>query len=174
MRAIARETDIDVKAIQMQLKRLENINVLSSTLKGRNKEYSLNLNNSITNYYIMLAETFSSINYLERNFLIKKIISEVKDRIEGVIILFGSFVKGEATKESDIDMFVLTEKINKDAFTEVSNLIGREINVKSTNKKEFLRGLEDSDPLIMEVILNHIILKGIDDFCDIMWRYYAK
>jgi hypothetical protein len=56
---------------------------------------------------------------------------------------------------------------------EAGSLIGREISVKSSNKKRFLEGLKSNDPLVREAVSNHILLKGIDDFCDIMWRYYA-
>ncbi|NWG09879.1 MAG: nucleotidyltransferase domain-containing protein [Nitrososphaerales archaeon] len=175
LREIARETKVDVKAIQLQLKRLEKMDVLSSVFKGRNKEYCPNLSNSITKYYMILAETFSSINYLTRNFLIKKTVNEIRDKIEGAIILFGSFAKGEATEESDVDLFILTDrKLDRNALVEAGSLIGRVISVKSSNKKRFLEGLKSNDPLVREVVSNHILLKGIDDFCDIMWRYYAR
>ncbi|MGQ9718233.1 MAG: nucleotidyltransferase domain-containing protein [Nitrososphaerales archaeon] len=175
LREIARETKVDVKAIQLQLKRLEKMDVLSSVFKGRNKEYCPNMINPITKYYMILAETLLSINYLTRNFLIKKTVNEIGNKIEGAIILFGSFAKGEATKESDVDLFILTDKkLDRNALVEAGSLIGREISVKSSNKKQFLEGLKSNDPLVREVVSNHILLKGIDDFCDIMWRYYAR
>jgi predicted nucleotidyltransferase len=175
LREIARETKVDVKAVQLQLKRLEKINVLSSIVKGRNKEYRLNLSNLMTKYYMMLAETFASIVYLGKNFLIKKIISEVGNHVEGAILLFGSFAKGQITKKSDIDLFFIVEKkLDRSVVSEVGNLVGREISVKSASRRQFLKGLEDGDPLIREVVSNHIVLKGVDDFCEIMWRYHAR
>ena len=175
LREIARETKVDVKAVQLQLKRLEKINVLSSIVKGRNKEYRLNLNNLMTKYYMMLAETFASIVYLGKNFLIKKIISEVGNHVEGAILLFGSFAKGQITKKSDIDLFFIAEKkLDRSVVSEACNLVGREISVKSASRRQFLKGLEDGDPLIREVVSNHIVLKGVDDFCEIMWRYHAR
>lgn len=175
LREIARATNVDVKAVRLQLKRLEGLNVMSSIVKGRNKEYCLNLSNLVTKYYMVLAETFVSISYLGKNFLIKKVISEIENKIEGSIILFGSFVKGQVTKKSDIDLFVITEKkLDKNVVEEAANLVGREISVKSSSKKRFLKGLEDGDPLIREVVSGHIALKGVDDLCDIMWRYYAR
>ena len=71
LRQIARETKVDVKAIHLQLRKLEKINVLSSATRGKNKEYMLNLDNIITKYYLGMAETFASIIYLKKNFLIK-------------------------------------------------------------------------------------------------------
>jgi hypothetical protein len=40
-------------------------------------------------------------------------------------------------------------------------------------KTQFVQGLEKNDPLVREVTADHILLKGIDDFCEILWRYYA-
>jgi len=175
VREIARDVDVDVKAVGLQLRRLENINVLSSIIKGRNKEYRLKLDNLVAKYYMILAETFASIRYLEKNFLIKRLISETGDKLEGTTMLFGSFAKGEMTEESDIDLFIISDrKPNADVIRETGSLIDREVNLKSTNMKQFLNGLMDNDPLIMEVVSNHIVLKGIDDFCEIMWRYNAR
>lgn len=175
LREIAREIRIDVKAVQLQLKKLEKINILSSVLKGRNKEYRLNLDNLITKYYMSMAETFASISYLGQNFLIKKVADEIGNQIEGIIMLFGSFAKSQATKESDVDIFVISEKKpNSNAMLEAGELVGRVISVKSSSKERFMRGLEDKDPLISEVVSSHVILKGVDGLCDIIWRYHAR
>jgi hypothetical protein len=175
LREIARETSVDVKAIQLQLKRLEKLNLLSSTLKGRNKEYSLNFNNSVTKYFMIMAETFASINYLGKNFLIKKVSDEIGNQIEGIIVLFGSFAKGQATRESDIDLFVINGKtVDRGAVRETGSIVGRSISVKSASKRAFVHGLRENDPLIREVVSDHIILKGVDDFCEILWRYHAR
>lgn len=175
VREIARDVGVDVKAVGLQLRRLENINVLSSIIKGRNKEYRLKLDNLVAKYYMILAETFASIRFLEKNFLIKRLMSETGDKLEGTTMLFGSFAKGEMTEESDIDLFIISNrKPDADVIRETGSLIDREVNIKSTNMKQFLNGLMDNDPLIMEVVSNHIVLKGIDDFCEIMWRYNAR
>jgi predicted nucleotidyltransferase len=172
LREISREIKADVKTTQLQLKKLEKANILSSVTKGRNKEYTLNLRNITTKYYVNMAEIFASVIYLKKNFIIKKVISEIDNKIDGVIILFGSFVKGGYTKESDIDLFVITEKkIDRSLILKTTNLIRHEINIKSTNGQQFLNGMKNGDPLISEVISNHIILKGADSFCDMLWGY---
>jgi predicted nucleotidyltransferase len=90
-------------------------------------------------------------------------------------MLFGSFAKGEMTQKSDIDLLVIGDKkSNLDAVRETGRLIGREIGVKSTTEEKFLEGLMNGDPLIREVVASHVILKGIDTICNVMWRYYAR
>jgi predicted nucleotidyltransferase len=135
----------------------------------------LNLDNYLTKYYMILAETFASITYLSKNFEIKKLFSEIGDKIGDSVMLFGSFAKGEMTQKSDIDLLVIGDKkSNLDAVRETGRLIGREIGVKSTTEEKFLEGLMNGDPLIREVVASHVILKGIDTICNVMWRYYAR
>lgn len=174
LREISRETKIDVKAIQLQLKKLEKINVLSSIIRGRNKDYQLNLNNITTKYYLVMAETFMSIIYLKRHFLIKKIVEEIENKVHDPLILFGSFAKGTYTKDSDVDVFMISDKkINTSSITEATDMVGRKISLKSTSRQQFLEGLRNNDPLIKEVVSNHIVLKGADEFSDIMWCHHA-
>jgi predicted nucleotidyltransferase len=174
LREISRETKTDVKAIQLQLKKLEKINVFSSVIRGRNKDYHLNLDNVTTKYYLVMAEIFVSIIYLKRNFLIKKIVEEIENKIHYPLILFGSFAKGTYTKESDVDIFVISDKkINTSIIIEATNMVGRKISLKSTSRQQFLGGLQNNDPLIKEIVSNHVILKGADEFSDIMWCHHA-
>jgi predicted nucleotidyltransferase len=175
VREVARKIRIDVKAVQLQLRMLENVNVVSGTTNGRNKEYRLNLGNYLAKYYMLLAEVFASISFLSENFEVKKLISEIGEPMGSCIVLFGSFAKGEMTQGSDIDLlFIGDGKPDTNAAVEAGRLIGREVNVKSTTEKKFSDGLMNGDPLIREVIANHIILKDIDTICNVMWLYYAK
>lgn len=174
LREIARGTGVDVKSIQLQLKKLERINVLSSIVRGRNKEYTLNLNNMITRNYLIMAESFITVIYLKKHFLIKKVLDELGGKTDGPLVIFGSYVKGGHTKESDIDLFVINEKkIDKNMILKTSDLVNRDINVKYSSRTQFLNGLQNEDPLVSEVVANHVILKGIDEFSDMMWRYHA-
>jgi predicted nucleotidyltransferase len=174
LREIARQTNVDVKATQLQLKKLENTNTIQATTKGRNKEYTLNLNNYTTKYHMTLAETYTTINYLNQNYEIKKLITETENQLGNTAILFGSFAKQETTPESDIDILIITNtKPDTNAIEEAGKLINRDINIKQTTEEQFQRGLQNNDPLISEIIANHILLKGIDTICSIMWRHHA-
>jgi predicted nucleotidyltransferase len=175
LREIARETRVDVKAIQLQVKKLESANILSHTVKGRNKEYSLNLNNLTTRYLLIMAETYCSLQYLQGNFVIRKLVGELGSLVDGIVLLFGSFAKGRATRESDIDIFVITDKqIDRRAVLRAGDLIGKDLAIKASTRNQFERGMSRRDPLVSEVVSSHVVLKGVDEFCDIMWRYYLE
>jgi uncharacterized protein len=175
IREVARYADISVEAARNQLKWLEQMRVITSSQRGRNKDYVLNFDNIITKYYLVLSETFSTIRCVDEYFLIKKVIDELARSIDGIAVLFGSFAKGQARGTSDIDLFIIGERrIDPQAVSSLEDLIGREINVKFATAQQFLNGLKDAAPLEQEVVADHIVLKGIDAFCDIMWAYYAK
>ena len=169
LREIARETQVDVKAVSIQLNRLEKANI------RKNKEYSLNLSNYLTLYYLALAECFVTIEYLDNNFEVKKLVSETTGNLGKTALLFGSFAKGNMTQESDIDILIIGDsKPDLSVFKEMGSLLSREISIKYVSEKQFSDGLTNNDPLIAEVVDNHIILKGIDNLCNMLWRYYAK
>ncbi len=174
LRAIAREAGVDVKAVQHQLKRLEGTNLLASQVQGRNKEYRLNLANPAGRYYMVIAEAYATILFLATHLPVKRIIGEIMDNVDGSIIIFGSQVKGGAGKESDIDLLALTgREVDRGPVEEAAGLANRKVSLKSMTKSQFVRGLEKNDPLVREVTADHILLKGIEDFCEILWRYYA-
>jgi predicted nucleotidyltransferase len=175
LREIARNVHIDAKAVGLQLNRLEKVNIVKSLHKGKNKEHTLNLNNFLTLYYLVLAETFTTLEYLNRNFEIKKLAGETNEKMGKTAILFGSFAKENMTKESDIDMLIIdNEKSDLTILKELGNLLSREVTVKLMSEEQFTNGLVVKDPLVQEIATNHIILKGIDNYCNMLWRYYAK
>ena len=174
-RLIARALQVSTNTSYLQLRRLERARVITITQQGRNTVCALNLDNLVTKYYMILAETFASLTYLGEHFLIKRIMSELDSRVENPIILFGSFAKGLATEESDIDLFILADNgPDSRVITDIGELVGREINIKSATKTQFINGLVSAAPLMREVVAWHIVLKGIDEFCDVMWRFYAR
>jgi len=167
LREIARAINVDVKATHLQLEKLESLNVLNSTRKGRHKEYTLNLQNLLTKNFLVIAELFKSTKFLSENFPIKKILSQIDD--DSITVLFGSYAKGTYTEESDIDIF----SIGETSIGQLGKTIGKTIVVKSATEQQFYKGLS-RDPLVKEVVNNHIVLRNAERFCDILWRFYAR
>ena len=120
-----------------------------------------------------MAECFATVAYLEKHFLIKKILIQIEPHINGTIVLFGSYAKETYSKQSDIDLFVITsQKIDKKIILKTSDMINQDIDIKCSDRQQFLGMLRNNDPLAKEVVLNHVILKGADEFCELMWRYH--
>jgi predicted nucleotidyltransferase len=158
------------------LKRLEEQKILNSTIVGRNKQYTLNKENILTKYYLATAEQFVTLEFLGKNFLIQKLVEHLNAmNLANPIILFGSYVKGYANEESDIDLFVLG-KIPENQLAYIKKFeatYGKQINVKTASMENFEMGL-NSDILIREVIKDHIVLCNADPFVTILWRSYVE
>ena len=63
----------------------------------------------MTRKYLNLTEQHKEISFLEKNPIIKEIISKITPLINGIGIIFGSYAKGTQKKDSDLDVFVIGE-----------------------------------------------------------------
>jgi predicted nucleotidyltransferase len=157
------------------LKALEKDKILTAKTIGKNKAYSLNFNNILTKEYILLSETVKTIAFLEKTFLIKKISAELFNlNLLGAIILFGSYAKGTAKENSDIDIFYLGKVTEKEieGIKKAGKTYGKIINVKKSSLKTLGSGLKNKDPLLTEIVKDHIILQNPGNFVDTLWRYF--
>lgn len=177
IRQLAKILRMNHRTVSLTLESLEEKNVVSYKIEGRNKKYFLNLDNHLTKKYITNAEIAQTMIFIDKEFIIKKMLSELTPDIikNTLIILFGSYVKNEKTKESDIDMVVmegtkqLTEKLEE--FYDRHNI---EVHIHRISREAFLNGLKNKDCLMTEILKNHIILNNEDAFVDILWGYYNE
>ncbi len=176
-REIAKLLNKNHATLLPHLKSLEKDKILKSKKSGKNKEYFLNFENIITKNYLLFSELLETTRYLEENFLIKKITEEIFNlNLKGTIILFGSYAKKTYKEDSDIDLFYLGRIKDKDVkkIKSIGKIYGKIINIKKTTLKNFKTGLKNKDPLIIEIIKNHIILQKPEEFINTLWRHYDE
>ena len=94
--------------------------------------------------------------------MIKEIIEKINPFIEGIGIVFGSYAKDIAKKDSDLDIFVIG-KYNKEKIKKVSKTYGIEISIKCYPLKTFEKNLAN-DILLKEILKNHIIFLNAEQF----------
>lgn len=177
VREIAKLTKKSHVTLLPHLKALEEDKILIPKTVGKNKIYSLNLDSIITKNYLLLAETAEEILYLEEIFLIKKMTTEIiKLNLDGTIVLFGSFAKRTFREDSDIDLFCLGKIADKEIeeIRKIGKTYGKTVNVKKSTIKKFEEGLRKKDPLIVEIIKNHVLLQNPEPFINSLWRYYYE
>ncbi len=159
------------------LNALEKEKILIAKNMGKNKVYTLNLENILTINYLIISELVESILFQEQVFLIKKINTEIsKLNLSGTLILFGSYAKKTFKEDSDIDLFYLGEL--KEAETTkikaIGKVYGKIVNLKIATISNFESGLRKKDALIMEILKYHQILQNQDTFINALWRYYYE
>jgi len=177
IRAMAKRIGTSHVALLPHLKRLEELKILNSEKAGRNKQYTLNKDNILTKHYLIATEELVTIGYLEKTFLIKKLAEHLNNiDTSNPLILFGSYAKGYATEESDIDLFSIG-KLTEDQQNNIKNFestFGKKINLKITSPENFNTGLRTGDILIKEVVANHIVISNPDPFVTMLWRQYVE
>ncbi len=177
VREIAKLIGKNHTTILPYLNELKKKNILTVKNIGRNKVYSLNLNSIIAREYLSMAEIQHSVEYLKSTLLIRKITEEMfKLNLDGTIILFGSYAKHRQTSKSDIDLFYLGKISQPDSekIKSIGKIYGKTINMKTSDIGVFENAVRKKDPLVKEIIKNHILLQNQHQFISILWRYYNE
>lgn len=152
IRGLARLLNTNQTTIARKVKELFKNNIVDFKQEGKNKVIFLKKTLEAKQYTCQveaqkLLEILKRYPYLRRIFELIK-----KNRKISLAILFGSYAKSIAKKESDIDIYIDT--INKKLKEEIE-LIDSKISVKiGKYDKESL--------LIREIEKNHVIIKGIE------------
>lgn len=156
VRGIAKMLNESHSTILRKLNNLQKENVIDSKKEGKNKIFYLK-KNIISRSYILQAELYKLTKLLRGNPELGIIFEEIlKKTDEKLIILFGSYAKGLAKKDSDIDIYIETKSRNvKEAVEDIHSKINVKIGVFDTNS-----------PLIKEIIKYHVIVRGIEAFYD--------
>ena len=161
-REIARKLKMNQKTVSNLLNKLEKDNILKFSQEGKNKYYFLNKLNPKIKEIIKLIEINRKINFLEKYKKIRGIFEKLEERTRGILIIFGSYANFSSHEKSDIDVLIIG-KVNE--LKDLEQIYELKINAVNVNKNKF----DVDDSFIKEIIKNHIILRGIEDFVDLIW-----
>ncbi|MEK6914537.1 MAG: nucleotidyltransferase domain-containing protein [Nanoarchaeota archaeon] len=168
LRQIAKLTRIPLKTCQNVLVKLEKEKILKSKVDGKNKYFSLNLDNIQTKSYLLKAEIFKLDNFLNNYQEFKTFLKSIHFNIP--IIIFGSFAKMRADKNSDLDLLILSKVEQKFS----NHLIPYRIHQINLSEESFKKALNERETIIKEVEENHIILNNPSSYINILWEYNEK
>lgn len=156
--SIAKKKKLNQKSVSNILNELEKESILKSEIQGRNKLYSLNMDNKDSvKKFLASVENLREIRFYKKYPLIKEISSKIAGHIKGSAAIFGSYAKNLAKKGSDLDILVVG-KVDEREIDKISEIYRIEINIKAYSS------LLRMDALIKEVMGSHIAIKGAEDF----------
>ena len=154
VRGIAKKLRGSHSTILRKLNNLKKENVIDYKTEGKNKIFFLK-NNLISKNYIQKAELHKLTKliwkYPELSIIFEEILKKTDEKL---IILFGSYAKGLAKVDSDIDIYIETKNRN---IKRVVEDIHSKINVK-------IGTFDPRSPLIREIIKDHVIIRGVEVF----------
>jgi uncharacterized protein len=161
IREVSKKIRVSSRTAQITLAKLEEKQILKSQIKGKNKAYKLT-QTTISKEYLILTEQYKKILCIEKNHLIKEIIEKIEPHIQGTGIIFGSYAKGLEKKDSDLDIFIIGSCKEKE-IEQIGKQYALHIQIKQYPKKIFEKNIY-TDPLIKEIIQNHILIKNSEYF----------
>ena len=154
VRGIAKSLGESHSTVQRRLNSLAKENVLDHKREGRNKTFFIKKNLQARNY-VYNAERQKLMELLRKYPELSVIAEEVLEKCrERLIVIFGSYAKFIAKKESDIDIYIETND------AEVKERVG---SIHSKIRVKIGR-FDLNSQLIKEIIKNHVILRGIEGF----------
>lgn len=168
LREISKLTKIPLKTTQTLISHLEKDKILRSMISGKNKYFRLNLDNIQTKLYLLQSELHRTAIFAEKYPLFNAFMKEINTSLP--LIVFGSFAKFKADKDSDLDLLIISKETQKMPF----HLLAYKIHEISLEQGSFIKALESQESLIKEIQGSHIILNNHSFFVNAMWNYYGK
>jgi len=154
VRGIAKSLGTNHMNISRKMKDLYKENIVDFREEGKNKTFFLKKTIE-SRAYILMAEHYKLIKVLEKYPTLRAIIEKIQksDKIK-LTILFGSYSKGLAQQDSDIDIYIETD----------NKKIKREIEAIDSRLSVKIGEFSADNLLIKEIIKNHVIIKGVEDY----------
>jgi DNA-binding transcriptional ArsR family regulator len=159
VREIERRSGLAVRTVSRELKKLEEMDLVSARRDGNRLYYSANRAHPL--YDDIRSLVMKTIGLIEtlRQALVTEAIS--------VAFVFGSVARGEANAHSDVDLMVVGDAGLKEVsgwLGGVSARIGREVNPHVMGKAEFRRRRESGDHFLRRVLDSpKLFVVGDDD-----------
>jgi predicted nucleotidyltransferase len=157
VRELSALIDEDPGNLSRELRKLEEEGLYASTVKGKEKFYSLNKNYPL---FLELKTIISKTEGVEGS--LKNVVSKYKGI--SCAFIYGSYAKNKENKTSDIDLVVVGKFPHGEFTRDIRGLeskLSREINFTYYNKEEFAAEKRKNGGFLNLVLKNkNIILKG--------------
>ncbi|MBU1005417.1 MAG: nucleotidyltransferase domain-containing protein [Nanoarchaeota archaeon] len=152
IRGLAKSLDTNQTTIARKVQELYKKNVVDFKQEGKNKVVFLKKTLE-AKQYAYLAENNKLLKTLGKYPYLRRIIEQIrKNEKISLAILFGSYAKGIANKDSDVDVYIDTKDTK---IKEEIELIDSKISVK-------IGRYNNESLLIKEIEKKHAIIKGIE------------
>lgn len=168
VREVQKLLKISPRTAQLILEDLEEKGVIESKTKGKIKTFKLG-SGETTKRYLVFAEQYKAIAFLEKRLMIKEVIEKITPLIKGISVIFGSYAKGLEKEGSDLDIFI-AGKYKQDEIDKVSRNLGVEVSVKCYPTKIFEKNLRN-DILLKEVLKNHVVFLNAEQFIGAVFKH---
>jgi predicted nucleotidyltransferase len=161
-RQVAGKLKMNQKTVSNILNRLEKEEILKYSTEGKNKYYSLNMLNPQIKDIIKILEIARKNKFIQKYNKLKELFYALEKKAKGILVIFGSYANFTGNKDSDLDVFVIG---TVGEVEDLENLYKIKINIVKSSKEK----VNKQDVFVKEIIKNHIIIKGVEEFVELIW-----
>ena len=117
----------------------------------------------VTRLWLLIAISHAAASAAsQKHNKLKDLFYALEKRANGILVVFGSYANFTSNKDSDLDVFVIGDIKDTD---DLENLYKIKINIIKSSKEK----INKEDVFVKEVIKNHIIIKGVEEFVELIW-----
>lgn len=154
VRGIANKLGVNHMLIARKVKELSNANVIDYVQEGKNKTFFLK-KTAEARAFVFMAENYKTLQTINKYPALRSVIEKIqRDPRIHLALLFGSYAKNIASKDSDIDVYVETSDRN----------LRKELKMLDSKLSVKIGSYERDNPLVKEIEKYHVTLKGIEYF----------
>jgi predicted nucleotidyltransferase len=155
-RGLANKLGTNHMTVSRKLQNLNKENIVDYRIEGKNKIFFVKKSIEGRNA-VMIVEIYKQSRILHWYPGLRGIFKSVQNIPDvSFALLFGSYAKGLATKESDIDIFIET----------LNPSIREKLEKKHSSLSIKIGEFDPGSLLIREIIKDHVVIKGVEMYLD--------
>lgn len=164
-RELSKKSKVSIGGTQKVLK--DFLQYLIKKVEGKNTYYSFK--NDLDAFYLKnIVEIYKAKYFIKNNTLLKDLILNLIKIVDGPVIIFGSYARGDYESDSDLDVLILGNYDEKE-FNQIIKRYPVKLHNIDMKMSQFRSGIIKKQPFINEVIKSHIILSGFDAILKELW-----
>ncbi len=169
---IIKRSGYSYEKVNTALKQLEKKGIISSKKVGRALVYVPHCRNLYLRHGFYHYMTERLINFASKYPVLYKSLKNVSEGIFGIVLLFGSYSKGNETKNSDIDLMIVSdsEKDSLEKINEIKLRYSFNISPVFIKKTEFPKIKKDNPEMWQDIKESAIIFNGKDIYYYLMYE----
>ncbi len=167
---IARQLQIPQKTAARKLDVFSAQHLLNYKRLGKNKLFYIDLNKSTSFSLLHIMENYKEINFFIQYPQLSLLLGELS--LLCSVILFGSYAKGKAKDNSDVDVILFARKSKK-----IDSLLQKyHFNVQPhyVSFAQFRKQLYAGNPLAKEILKDHIFFGEKEKIIKLLMNYYIQ
>lgn len=159
IRQVQSKLAISSRTALVTLEKLEQKGVLQSRMVGKAKVYAVKASLYSADF-LVLAEQYKKIQFFARHPVMREVFDESKSTTNGIVVVFGSYIKENQTPISDVDVCIVGNADTQRMYA-IGQKYGLELDIKVYSFSDFQN---KHDVLLKEIADNHVVVQDVENY----------